>query len=75
MELYLSNHNSCLANALIFIHIIQELCHPKMKIAEGQTPFVFSKAQVWNNLPTHIKEAQSIHTLKNTSFNNIHDDH
>ena len=27
----------------------------KMKTAKGHTAFVFSGAQVWNNLPTHIK--------------------
>ena len=37
---------------------------PKMKTAEGQTSFVFSGARVWNNLPTHIKQAQSIHTFQ-----------
>ena len=30
---------------------------PKMKTAKGQTAFVFSGAQVWNNLPTNIKQA------------------
>ena len=36
----------------------------KMKTAKGQTAFVlFSGAQVWNNLPTHIKQAPSIHTF------------
>ena len=37
---------------------------PKMKTAKGQTAFVFFGAQVWNNLPTHIKQAQSIHTFQ-----------
>ena len=35
-----------------------------MKTAKGQTAFVFSGAQVWNKLPTHIKQAQSIHTFQ-----------
>ena len=34
---------------------------PKMKTAKDQTAFVFSGAQVWNNLPT---QAQSIHTFQ-----------
>ena len=37
---------------------------PKMKTAKCQTVFVFSGAQVWNNCPTYIKQAQSIHTFQ-----------
>ena len=37
---------------------------PEMETAKGQTVFVFSEAQVWNNLPTLIKQAQSIHTFQ-----------
>ena len=35
-----------------------------MKTSKGQTAFVFSGAQVWNNLPTHLKQAQSIRTFQ-----------
>ena len=37
---------------------------PKMTTAKGQAAFVFSEAQVWNKLLTHIKQAQSIHTFQ-----------
>ena len=38
---------------------------PKMKTAEGQTASVlFSGAQVWNELPTHVRQVQSIHTFQ-----------
>ena len=33
---------------------------PKMNSAKGQTAFVYSGAHVWNNLPSHLKEAQSV---------------
>ena len=32
---------------------------PKMNSAKGQTAFVYSGPHVWNNLPSHLKEAQS----------------
>ena len=37
---------------------------PKMNSAKGQTAFVYSGGHVWNNLPSHLKEAQSIDIFK-----------
>ena len=33
---------------------------PEVKSAKGQTPFVYSCAHMWNNLLSHLKEAQPI---------------
>ena len=69
MELYLSkqflfdkctnihSHNTRSASSGNYVIL-------KMKTAKGQAAFVFSGAQVWNKLLTHIKQAQSIHTFQ-----------
>ena len=37
---------------------------PKMPTLKGQTSFAFSGAQIWNNLPEHLKRAQSIESFQ-----------
>ena len=55
---------------MLLIHIIQDqhgmemFFTPKMNSAKGQTAFVYSGAHMWNNLPSHFKEAQSIDIFK-----------
>ena len=38
----------------------RNLLIPEMNTSKGQTAFVYLGAQVWNSLPLHIREAQSI---------------
>ena len=33
---------------------------PKVRTSKGQSSFVFSGASIWNELPTQVKQAQSI---------------
>ena len=35
-----------------------------MHTSERQTSFAFSGAQIWNNLPKHLKRAQSIESFQ-----------
>ena len=41
----------------------------KMKRAKGQTGYVFSGAQVWNDLPTHIKQVYSTKYMMTIKLN------
>ena len=37
---------------------------PRMRTSKGQSSFVFSGASIWNELPTQVKQAQSIDSFK-----------
>ena len=37
---------------------------PKMLTSKKQTSFTFSGAQIWNNVPEHLKGAQSIESFQ-----------
>ena len=49
---------------IIIIITSGNLYIPKMRTSKGQSSFVFSGASIWNELPTQVKQAQSIDSFK-----------